>query len=87
MTGRPNFKASAPLSKNAAPIRKRECGSVWRTSKAYAHYRDAQCAFAASLGGGAIGNALELRRLSCLVGLNNGRAKQINTDSSELPPK
>lgn len=57
------------------------------SSKAYEKYRDAQCAFAASLGGGAIGNALELRRLSCIVGLNNGRTKQINTDSSELPPK
>ena len=57
------------------------------SSKAYAHYRDAQCAFAASLGGGAIGNALELRRLSCLVGLNNGRTQQINADASELPPK
>ena len=57
------------------------------SSKAYEQYRDAQCAFAASLGGGAIGNALELRRLSCLVGLNNARTKQINTDSSELPPK
>ena len=57
------------------------------SSKAYEQYRDAQCAFSASLGGGAIGNALELRRLSCLVGLNNGRTKQINTDLSELPPK
>ena len=57
------------------------------SNKAYAQYRDAQCAFAASLGGGAIGNALELRRLSCLVGLNNGRTKQLNADSSELPPK
>jgi uncharacterized protein YecT (DUF1311 family) len=57
------------------------------SNKAYVQYRDAQCAFAASLGGGAIGNALELRRLSCLVGLNNGRAKQINADSSELPSK
>jgi uncharacterized protein YecT (DUF1311 family) len=57
------------------------------SSKAYEQYRDAQCAFSASLGGGAIGNALELRRLSCLIGLNNGRTKQINTDLSELPPK
>ncbi len=57
------------------------------SNKAYEQYRDAQCAFAASLGGGAIGNALELRRLSCLVGLNNGRAKQLNADASELPSK
>lgn len=57
------------------------------SSKAYAQYRDAQCAFASSLGGGAIGNALELRRLSCLFGLNTGRTKQLNTDSSALPTK
>jgi uncharacterized protein YecT (DUF1311 family) len=57
------------------------------SSKAYEQYRDAQCAFASSLGGGAIGNALELRRLSCLVGMNTGRTKQLNTDSSALPPK
>lgn len=57
------------------------------SSKAYVHYRDAQCAFETSLGGGAIGNALELRRLSCLVGLNAGRTKQLNTDSSALPAK
>lgn len=57
------------------------------SSKAYEQYRDAQCTFALSLGGGAIGNALELRRLSCLVGLNIGRAKQLKTDTSALPAK
>jgi uncharacterized protein YecT (DUF1311 family) len=57
------------------------------SSKAYGQYRDAQCAFAVSLGGGAIGNALELRRLSCLVGLNIARANQLNANSSELPSK
>ncbi|SEO19843.1 Protein of unknown function [Duganella sp. CF517] len=55
------------------------------SSKAYERYRDAQCAFAASLGGGAIGNALEMRRLSCQVGLNNARSKQLNTDLAALP--
>jgi uncharacterized protein YecT (DUF1311 family) len=57
------------------------------SSKAYEQYRDAQCAFASSLGGGAIGNALELRRLSCLVGLNAGRTEQLKTDASPLPAK
>lgn len=57
------------------------------SSKAYERYRDAQCAFAASLGGGAIGNALEMRRLSCLIGLDNGRAKQLHADASALPAK
>ena len=57
------------------------------SSKAYERYRDAQCAFASSLGGGAIGNALEMRRLSCVVGLNNERAKQLAKDASALPSK
>lgn len=57
------------------------------SSKAFEQYRDAHCAFAASLGGGAIGNALELRRLSCVVGLNIERARHLNIDSSELTSK
>ena len=55
--------------------------------KAYEHYRDAQCAFVSALGGGAIGNALELRCLSCIIELNRERTKQLNTDSSALPSK
>ena len=57
------------------------------SSKAYERYRDAQCAFAASLGGGAIGNALEMRRLSCRIGLNNERARQFTKDVFALPSK
>ena len=57
------------------------------SSKAYERYRDAQCALAYALGGGAIGNALELRRLSCLVALNTERTRQLGTDSSRLPSK
>lgn len=57
------------------------------SSKAYEQYREAQCAFAASLGGGAIGNALEMRRLSCLIGLNNEHAGQLTKDASALPSK
>ena len=55
--------------------------------RASSKYRDAQCAFATSLGGGAIGNALEMRRLSCLIGLNIERAKQLTNDASTLPSK
>jgi len=45
--------------------------------KAFIEYRDKQCAFAASLGGGAIGHALETRRLACMTELNNRRAEQL----------
>ena len=62
-------------------------GKLSASCKAYEHYRDAQCAFTSSLGGGAIGNALELRRLACLVGLNNGRTQQLNTGAAAVPKK
>lgn len=49
------------------------------SGKAFAQYREAQCTFAASLGGGAIGNALEMRRLACVVELNTKRAEQLTS--------
>lgn len=57
------------------------------SSRAYEQYREAQCAFASSTGGGAIGNARELRRLSCLIGLNMRRAEQLRTAMANLPTK
>lgn len=54
---------------------------------AYLTYRDAQCTFAYALGGGAIGNALELRSLACVYGLNMERAGQLTHLASTLPPK
>ena len=57
------------------------------SSKAFAQYREAQCAFTLSLGGGAIGNALEIRRLACIAGLNAGRAQQLNANAVSLTSK
>jgi len=57
------------------------------SSKAFEQYRDAQCAFDSSLGGGAIGNALEMRRLGCLIGLNTRRSEQLNSTVAALPAK
>jgi hypothetical protein len=54
------------------------------SNKAFEQYRDAQCAFAYSLGGGAIGNALEMRRLACRIELDMERIKQLNADMSAL---
>ncbi|MGE9552015.1 lysozyme inhibitor LprI family protein [Erwinia amylovora] len=54
-------------------------------NRVFSHYRDAQCNFAASLGGGAVGNALETGRLACQAELNERRAKQLNDFSSALP--
>lgn len=57
------------------------------SNKEFTKYRDTQCAFASSLGGGAIGNALDMRRLACIAELNNRRAEQLRDAVSDLPLK
>lgn len=57
------------------------------SSKEFARYRDAHCAFSLSLGGGAAGNALDMRRLACVSELNNRRAQQLRDAVSDLPLK
>jgi len=57
------------------------------SNKDFAQYRDAQCAFASSLGGGAIGNALDMRRLACVSELNQRRAEQLRDAVADLPLK
>lgn len=55
--------------------------------KAFAEYRQAQCVFAASLAGGAIGGARDMGRLACLAELNGRRAEQLRNAVADLPPK
>ena len=54
------------------------------SKKTFVKYREAQCAFASSLGGGAIGNALEMQRLACVAELNNRRAEQLRDAVSDM---
>ena len=49
-----------------------------KANKEFIKYRDLQCDFAYSLGGGAIGNALNMYKFSCLAELNFQRAKQLD---------
>lgn len=57
-----------------------------RTSRtAFLGYREAQCGFAASLGGGAIPNALELRKLACIYAMNTERTMQLKRLVATLP--
>ena len=55
------------------------------SSKEFARYRETHCAFNASLGGSAIGNALEIRRLACVFELNSRRTEQIRYAVTDLP--
>jgi uncharacterized protein YecT (DUF1311 family) len=57
------------------------------SNAAFEQYREAQCAFAYSLGGGAIGNALDMRRLACGIELNSKRTAEVSTAISTLPLK
>ncbi len=57
------------------------------STKSFATYREEQCAYASSLGGGAIGNALEIRRLACIAELNNRRAEQLTNAVADLTLK
>lgn len=57
------------------------------SGRAFSKYRQEQCAFAMSLGGSAIGNALEIGRLACVAELNNRRAKQLRDAVSDMPLK
>lgn len=54
-------------------------------TQAFERYREAQCALSASLGGGAIGNALELRRLACVAAANEMRVEQLRRMTESLP--
>jgi uncharacterized protein YecT (DUF1311 family) len=54
-------------------------------NEAFIKYREAQCQFAFSLGGGAIGNALDVRQFSCIAELNNRRAEQLLGSIITLP--
>lgn len=59
-----------------------------RASKhAFLKYRDTQCAFAASLGGGAIKAALEQRRMACIYALNTERTVALNRLASSVDAK
>lgn len=56
-------------------------------NKSFIQFRSAQCEFASALGGGAAGNALALRRLTCLAQLNHTRAENLRKQVSALPVK
>jgi uncharacterized protein YecT (DUF1311 family) len=57
------------------------------SNAAFAQYREAQCAFAYSLGGGAIGNALDIRRLACAIEQNSKRIAELAAAVSRVPSK
>lgn len=55
------------------------------SNAAFLKYREAHCAFAASLGGGGAGNTHEIGRLACVYELNSRRAAQLRSMIADLP--
>lgn len=86
---RAETKASTALAKwdEDAKYTKLATAQLDVANKAFAEYRDAQCNFASSLGGGAIANALEMRQLACTITLNNERAALLSDSIGNLPRK
>ncbi|MDQ1813279.1 lysozyme inhibitor LprI family protein [Massilia sp. CCM 9210] len=54
---------------------------------AFAGYRQAQCAFATSLAGGAVGNSHEISRLACVADMNAQRAMELVRETHTLAPR
>lgn len=55
------------------------------SNAAFKKFRTAHCAYASSLGGGAAGNAPEIRRHACAVDANMQRADQLKSAIASLP--
>jgi hypothetical protein len=53
---------------------------------AFAASREAECALAESLAGGAAGNSRRIMGLSCAAALNAQRAARLRDDAARLPP-
>lgn len=55
--------------------------------RAWTAYRQAACALDEALGGGAIGAALEQRRLACVQALDAQRADELRAAAASLPQR
>lgn len=55
--------------------------------QAFAKHRTAHCKLQQSLGGGAVDNGLEMRRLLCVEALNTARAAQLSQMAKSLPQR
>ncbi|MFY3386321.1 lysozyme inhibitor LprI family protein [Paracidovorax sp. MALMAid1276] len=55
--------------------------------QAFAKHRTAHCKLQQALGGGAVGNGLEMRRLLCVGALNTARAAQLSEMAKGLPQR
>lgn len=55
--------------------------------QAFERYRTVECGFNRALGGGAIGNALDMRALACEVELNTTRAAQLEQLAARIRAK
>lgn len=55
------------------------------SNEQFIHYREKECYFFQTLGGGAIGHALNLRRKGCEYNLNIERVQKLKNKLDQLP--
>lgn len=56
-------------------------------NRVFSQYREAQCGFISSLGGGAVGGALAMRKFTCVIELNTRRADELAHSVGDLPKR
>ncbi|MDI6528878.1 DUF1311 domain-containing protein [Pseudomonas otitidis] len=77
------FAAFEQWDESAEQVRTGQ-GRARAARQSFIEYRERQCALATSVGGGAVGHALETRRLACIAELNYQRAQQLEALALEL---
>jgi uncharacterized protein YecT (DUF1311 family) len=70
-----------------AKYRASASAALKRSTKSFIQFRAMQCSFTASLGGGAIGNALALRELACVSDLNRQQTAWLRQAIADLPAR
>lgn len=82
-------KVQAALAKWDEDVRFRDVAraNLSASRRAFLKYRNAQCTFRTALGGGAIGNGLDMLRYVCIYEMDMRRARQLQEAVAVLPMK
>jgi hypothetical protein len=87
--GRSNLNMTQALSAwdETSRYRNAAIAALRRSETAFSAYRKSLCAFDASLGGGAIGTALESRSMRCVIQLNLERSSWLDAKAKAIPKR
>lgn len=79
------FQSSVDQWDQEKPLLDISLQELFSANASFKQYRKDQCALASTLGGTAIGNALDVRQLACEAELNQRRAAQLRAFGADLP--